>query len=229
VRQAIAHAINVDDLVRFAGKDVAVKGCSVVPTGYLGEDCSAGTYAYDLQKAKALLAEAGHPQGVTVKAIVSNVSSIFPVMEVIQSQLAKAGIKLDMNVVDHPTFQSQIRKDASPVVFYGAARFPVADSYLSEFYLSSAIVGTPTGVSNFSHCSVADKEIEGARVESDPKKQLVLWAEAQRKIHDQVCAIPLFSLQQVWAHNPRLKFGYDLKGSLSLAPPITEATTLSPR
>src|SRR5450631_1910081 len=49
VRQAIAHAINVDDLVRFAGKDVAVKGCSVVPTGYLGEDCSAGTYAYDLQ------------------------------------------------------------------------------------------------------------------------------------------------------------------------------------
>ena len=44
VRQAIAHAINVDDLVRYVGKDVGPKGCSVVPPGYLGEDCSMGGY-----------------------------------------------------------------------------------------------------------------------------------------------------------------------------------------
>ena len=42
VRQAIAAAINVDDLVRFVGKDVATRACSVVPPGYLGEDCTAG-------------------------------------------------------------------------------------------------------------------------------------------------------------------------------------------
>ncbi len=130
VRQAIAHAINVDDLVRFVGKDVGPKGCSVVPPGYLGEDCSVGGYAYDPAKAKALLAEAGHPDGITLKVTVSNISSQLPIMEIIQSQLAKAGIKLEMNVVDHPTYHSQIRKDASALVFYGAARFPVADTYL---------------------------------------------------------------------------------------------------
>jgi hypothetical protein len=42
VREAIAAAVNVDDLVRYVGKDVGPKGCSIVPPGYLGEDCRGG-------------------------------------------------------------------------------------------------------------------------------------------------------------------------------------------
>ena len=124
VRQAIAHAINVDDLVRYVGKDVGPKGCSVVPPGYLGEDCSVGGYRYDPAKAKALLAEAGHPDGITLKVTASNISAQLPIMEIIQSQLAKVGIKLDMNVVDHPTYHSQIRKDASALVLLWRGAFP---------------------------------------------------------------------------------------------------------
>ena len=112
VRRAVAAAVNVDDLVRFVGKDVGPKGCSVVPPGYLGEDCSV-RYGFDLAKAKALLAEAGHKDGITIKAIVSNISAQQPFMEIIQAQLAKAGIKLEMQVVDHATYQSQTRKDLS--------------------------------------------------------------------------------------------------------------------
>lgn len=229
VRRAIAHAVNVDEIVRYVGKDVGPKGCSVVPPGYLGEDCSAGAYEYSPEKAKALLAEAGHGNGLVLKAIVSNISAQLPIMEIVQSQLAKVGIKLDMNVVDHPTYQSQSRKDASAIVFYGAARFPIADTYLTEFYHSNSIVGKPTAVTNFSHCDVADAEIDAARAESDPAKQLELWKEAQRKIHEDVCAIPLFDLQQVWARSERVDLGYELKGAMNLAPPITEATTLKSR
>jgi peptide/nickel transport system substrate-binding protein len=229
VRQAIAYAIDVDDLVRYAGKDVGPRACSVVPSGYLGNDCSAGLYPYDPQKAKALLADAGHANGLTLKVVVSNISAQLPVMEIIQARLAKVGIKLEMSVVDHPTYQSQIRKDVSALVFYGAARFPVADTYLSEFYDSSAIVGTPTGVTNFSHCAVADHEIRAARRAATAEGQMALWKEAQRKIHDDVCAIPLFDLKQVWAHSNRLDLGYTLEGSLSLGPPITEATSLLPK
>ena len=228
VRQAIAAAVNVDDLVRFVGKDVAPKGCSIVPPGYLGEDCP-GAYTFDLAKAKALLAEAGHPDGITLKAIVSNVSAQQPIMEVIQAQLAKAGIKLEMQVVDHPTYQSQVRKDLSALVFYGAARFPIADTYLSEFFHSKAIVGTPTAATNFSHCAVADAEIEGARVAADAETQKAMWKEAQRKIMAEVCAVPLFELRQVWVHSDRLDYGYDLQGAMNLAPPITEATTVKPQ
>jgi len=228
VRQAIAAAINVDDLVRYVGKDVGPKGCSVVPPGYLGEDCSV-RYGFDLARAKALLADAGHKDGITIKAIVSNVSAQQPIMEIIQAQLAKAGIKLEMQVVDHATYQSQTRKDLSGLAFYGAARFPIADTYLSEFFHSRAIVNTPTAATNFSHCAVADKEIEHARTAADAETQKTLWKEAQRKIMEDVCAVPLFELRQVWAHSDKLKFGYELKGSLNLAPPITEATTLGAR
>lgn len=225
VRRAIAAAINVDDLVRFVGKDVGPKGCSVVPPGYLGEDCSV-RYGFDLAKARTLLAEAGHKDGITVKAIVSNISAQQPFMEIIQAQLAKAGIKLEMQVVDHATYQSQTRKDLSGLVFYGAARFPIADTYLSEFFHSRAIVGTPTAATNFSHCAIADKEIEQARTAADAATQKALWKQAQAKIMEDVCAVPLFELRQVWARNDKLDFGYELKGSMNLAPAITEATTL---
>ncbi|GGE45699.1 ABC transporter substrate-binding protein [Agaricicola taiwanensis] len=228
VRRAIAAAVNTADLVRYAGPDVAPKGCSVVPPGYLGEDCSV-TYSYDLEKAKGLLAEAGHKDGISIKAIVSSNTAQLPFMEIIQAQLAKAGIKMEMQVVDHATYQSQTRKDLSALVFYGAARFPIADTYLSEFFHSRATVNTPTAATNFSHCAVADKEIEEARVAPSAEKQNALWKEAQRKIMEDVCAVPLFELRQVWARSDALDFGYELKGAINLAPPITEATTLKPR
>jgi len=229
VRQAIAAAINVDDLVQYVGREVGLKACSVVPPGYLGEDCSSGAYLHDPARAKVLLTEAGYSDGITLKVIVSNISAILPTMEIIQRQLGKVGIKLDMSVVDHPTYQSQIRSNASALVFYGAARFPIADTYLREFYHSGAIVGKPTAVTNFSHCAVADREIDAARVDGNAERQQELWKEAQREIHEDVCAIPLFDLQQVWGHSKRVDLGYDLKGAMNLAPPITELTTVTPR
>ena len=227
VRQAVAAAVNVDEVVRYAGKSVADKGCSVVPNGYLGVDCSAGAYVYDVVKAKALLAEAGFPNGVTINAVVSNVSSHQPIMEILQAQLAKAGIKLNMEVVDHATFQAKSRKDLSAAVFYGAARFPGADYWLSEFYESSAAIGTPTAMSNFSHCAVADDAIRKARIEPDSAKQLALWKQAQVQIHDDVCGIPLFGLKQVWTRSARVNYGYELKGAMNLQPLITEQTTVT--
>ena len=226
VRQAVAAAVNVDQIIQYVGKDVADKGCSVVPNGYLGQDCSAGSYKHDAAKAKKLLAEAGHPNGITLKSIVSNISAQLPIMEIVQAQLAEAGIKLDMEVVDHATYQARSRQDQSALVFYGAARFPNADAYLSEFFDSAAAIGSPTAMSNFSHCSVADESIRAARTEPDGAKQLALWKDAQQKIHQDVCGIPLFGLKQVWLHSDRVDYGYKLEGALNLAPPITEATTL---
>lgn len=229
VRRAIAHAVNVDELVRFVGGDVALRGCSVVPPGYVGEDCGAGAIAHDQARARALLAEAGHPNGFTIKAVVSNISAQLPIMEIVQAQLGRVGIKLDMDVVDHATYHAQIRRNVSALVFYGAARFPVANDYLTEFYHSAAIVGRPTAITNFSHCAVADTEIDAAKRESDPARQLALWRDAQRKIAADLCAVPLFDLMQVWARSPRLQLGYELKGAMNLMPPIVETSVLLPR
>lgn len=227
VREAMARAINVDEIVAFVGEDVGPKGCSVVPSGYLGEDCSAWSYSYDPEAAKALLAEAGFEAGVTIKAVVSSNNAQLPIMEVIQAQLTKVGITLDMQVVDHPTYHEMIRDDLSGAIFYGAARFPIADTYLTEFYHSDAIVGKPTAITNFSHCDVADDAINTAKTEGDADAQLAAWSEAQQLIHEQICSVPLFNLRQVWLRSAKLDYGYDLEGEMNLAPRITEMTELT--
>ncbi len=98
------------------------------------------------------------------------------------------------------------------------------------------VLDVPIGVHVLALGLVADKvhevtpfrrdQIEAARSETDPQQQLALWAEAQRLIHAEICAIPLFNLRQVWLRSPRLDFGYDLEGAMNLIPPITELTSL---
>ena len=102
-------------------------------------------------------------------------------------------------------------------------RFPIADVYLTQFYDSASIVDAPRAVTNFSHCNVADDEIR-ARVETDPAKQKELWKTAQEKIIKAVCGVPVYEQLQLWAWKDNLDLGYDLKGSLNLAPPVTEKT-----
>ncbi|MCC7272355.1 MAG: polyamine ABC transporter substrate-binding protein [Alphaproteobacteria bacterium] len=226
VRQAVAHAINRAQIVKFRGESVFQAAVSIVPEGYLGTDEKAPLQPYDVAKAKKLLAEAGYKDGITLKAIQTSQPSMLSVMEVVQAQLKQAGINLQFEVVDHPTFHAQIRKDLSDVVYYSAARFPIADQHLTQFYHSRSTVGTPTAVTNFSHCGMADAEIDAARVATDPEKQKALWKEAQRKLIEAVCSVPLAGNTQVWAKRGKLDLGYDLKGSLSLGPLITEASTL---
>jgi len=226
VRLAIAEAINVDELRAFVGDDITRPGCSAVPPGYFGESCEE-PYPYDPENARKLLEEAGLGDGLKLKVVVSNSSAQQPVMEVIQAQLAGAGIDADLEIVDHPTYHQKIRQDVSDLVFYGAARFPIADSYLSQFYHSRSTVGTPTAITNFSHCDVADSEIDGAKVLTTDESRVQLWKEAQDKIHETVCSVPLFSLMQVWVRTDKLDYGFPMEGNLNLSPLINEQTTLN--
>lgn len=224
VRQAVAYAINRDAIWQFRGKNISRPAVSVVPSGYVGTDEKAPLYPYDVNKAKELLKEAGHPNGVTIKAINTTLPSMLSFTEAVQAQLRRAGITLDIQPVEHATFHQQIRQDLSQFVHFQAARFPVADVYLTQFFHSRSIVKTPTAVTNFSHCKVADKEIDEARAEPNKEKQVALWKTAQEKIIKEVCAIPVNEMLQLWAYKDNLDLGYELKASLNLGPPILETT-----
>jgi peptide/nickel transport system substrate-binding protein len=224
VREAIAYGVDRKAIVAFKGVGTSREAVSVVPSGYLGTDERAPLFPYDPAKAKELLKEAGYPDGLTIKTIHTTLTGMETFIEAIQAQLRKIGVNLDVQLVEHATYHAQIRKDLSPLVHYQAARFPVADVYLTQFYDSASIVGAPRAVTNFSHCNVADDEIRAARVESDPAKQKELWKTAQEKIIKAVCGIPVYEQLQLWAWKDNLDLGYDLKGSLNLAPPVTEKT-----
>ena len=222
VRQAVAHAIDRNAMVKFKGEAVTRGAVSVVPEGYLGYTDEVPVYDYDVAKAKELLAEAGFPDGVTLKAIHTTLPGMLTTIEAVQALLKQANINLEIEPVEHATFHQRIREDASQVVHYSAARFPIADVYLTQFYHSSSIVGTPSAITNFSHCSVADGDIEAARVEQNRDEQLLLWANAQKKILEEVCSVPIYQNLQLWAWKDSLDLGVEVKGSLNLSPPITE-------
>ncbi len=224
VREAIAYSIDRQAIVKFKGAGTSRPSVSVVPSGYLGTDEHAPLFPYDPAKAKELLKEAGYANGVTVKTIHTTLTGMQTLIEAVQAQLKKTGINLDIELVEHATYHAQIRKDLSPLVHYQAGRFPVADVYLTQFYDSASTIGTPTAVTNFSHCNVADSEIRAARVETDPAKQKELWKTAQEKIIKAVCGVPVYEQLQLWAWHTNLDLGYDgdFKGSLNLSPPVTE-------
>jgi peptide/nickel transport system substrate-binding protein len=224
VRKAVAYAINRDEIIAFQGKLVTQPTYTVVPNGYLGQSVDVARYDYNPEKAKALLKEAGFPNGFSTTAIVTKQEVLLAPMQIIQEQLRRVGITLELNTVEHATFHAQIRQDLSPLVIYGAARFPIADTYLTQFYHSKSIVGTPTAVTNFSHIAVADAEIDAARAEVNPAKQLELWKTAQQKIMNECAVYPIYELLQVWVRSNKLDYGYELKASLTLGPIINETT-----
>ncbi len=226
VRKAIAHAVSREGLVTFVGPEVCASANAIVPAGYLGHSDSATVYPHNLEKAKALLADAGFAKGLTLKAVITKVESLRLPMLVIQEQLRLAGITLDLQVVEHSAFHKLIRQNQSSLVLYGASRFPVADVYLTQFFLSDSIVGTPTGVTNFSHAMVADDDIRNAKTAVDLDNQIKLWAAAQDKVQIDVYAIPLFEQYLVWCRKANLDYGYKLENSLSNGPLITEKTNM---
>lgn len=222
VRQAIQHAINRDEFQALIGKDITKQLRKPVPSGFLGQAESVPTYDFDQEKTKALLAEAGFPDGFSLKVPTTQIGSLKVPFELIMEQLRRVGINLEVDFVDHRAWHALIRKNESPLVIYGAAPFPEADAFLTPFFLSSSIVGTPTAQTNFSHCDVADAEINAARSAADPAEQLAAWAEAQNKIMAAACVVPIFELQQVWGRRKTLDLGYELTGTLNLGPPVTE-------
>ena len=95
VRQAVAHAINVDDIVRYILYGQGIRTAQLAP-GTLGYDPDLKPHPYDPARARELLAEAGFPGGITVPCY--NITTprepnLKEVGETLFAYLAEAGIR----------------------------------------------------------------------------------------------------------------------------------------
>jgi peptide/nickel transport system substrate-binding protein len=194
-------------------------------------------YNYDLEKAKKLLAEAGYPQGFKLMGYITTKPYYKSIMEICQELWKPLGVKLEIKVVDHTTFHANIRKDMNDVIVYYAGRAPVADSYLTQYYYSKAVIGKPTATTNFSHFGDVDADgdgkidnvdslIEAARKEMNPEKQRQLYYEAQLQILKYVPAKPLHELTKVFARHTWFDPGVEIRGSMIFGYPLEKARML---
>jgi len=221
VRQAIAYAIDRDDIVRFIGGDIAKVIYSVIPADFVGgldpvpEHLQ---YRHDPAKAKKLLSEAGLANGFTIDPVyISERPQFRRPMEIIQNQLAKVGIKINISVIAHPAWHTKNDEGSNPLVLRAATRFPTANFILEEFFLGG-------GKRNFSHFSGADAELKRAQSETDLAVQKKLWAEAQVKILEDMAAFPTHILNSIAARKSKVNLGVaKVESSLSGGLPIKDA------
>jgi len=101
VRQAINHAIDTDLIIKRLVKDKAYRAVAWLPLTSPAYDKERKPYAYDPEKAKKLLAEAGYPNGFEFEWTTSqNESWGLPIVEAVIPMLAKVGIKVKVKQVE---------------------------------------------------------------------------------------------------------------------------------
>ncbi|MBI2303442.1 MAG: hypothetical protein HYU86_01670 [Chloroflexi bacterium] len=104
-RQAVAYAIDRKALADAVWQGFYPPGDGPFPPSSWAYDPNLKGYPYDPAKAKEKLAEAGNPEGFTVTtAAATGRPDEITMSEVIQAQLAKVGIKLNIRTMDNATW-----------------------------------------------------------------------------------------------------------------------------
>ncbi|NHF73953.1 ABC transporter substrate-binding protein [Paracoccus xiamenensis] len=135
VRKALARGIDKQKLLEAIWGDRGmVLGSFVPPTDPWYEDLT-GVDAYDPESAKALLAEAGHPDGFTFTLETPNYDPHPITAEFIKAELAKIGVTVNINIItanewytkvyQAKDFQATLQEHVNhrDVVFYGNPDF----------------------------------------------------------------------------------------------------------
>ncbi len=233
VRQAIAYALDRDGfLASFpaatVGNVYAPIPQKLLPGGLSAQQVSSLglDYPTDLERSRALLAAAGYPDGFSLQLIATKLSHVRKNYETLQTQLARVGIKVQLDIQDHSQMHRLIRKDLSPIVIYEAWR-PNTDVFLSRFFHSDSIVVSGKNPdTNFSHYRNIDELIQLARAEMNPRRQEKLWEYAQVKLLEEMVVYPLHYRNKVYIRHGYLDYGQGLTASMALYPQITEKTRL---
>jgi peptide/nickel transport system substrate-binding protein len=98
VREAVRYAIDVDAILKAAFNGIPQRANTMFPPGMLGRWEDAPVYQPDLVKAKALLTEAGYPdgKGLVVTFLMWNDQTNTIIGEIVKSQLEKIGITVNV-------------------------------------------------------------------------------------------------------------------------------------
>jgi peptide/nickel transport system substrate-binding protein len=118
VRQAVAYAIDYEGIAEAVLNGYAARAPSIIPIGIIGVDPSK-TQGRDLEKAKALLAKAGYADGVTFDLYYASNATRDIVAAKIQSDLAEAGMTVNLKPLEQSVYLTQMRAQQLPMAFGG--------------------------------------------------------------------------------------------------------------
>jgi peptide/nickel transport system substrate-binding protein len=188
VRHAFRYLIDYEAL----GKTImAYRGAprgSLVPIGAFGAlDEKAGLpFKLDLDMAKKLLAEAGYPNGLQKKLILSANTPNPDLAQHVQANAAKIGVKLELEQMADANLFTKMRGREFEIGLIGwGAGYPDAHSMFSRHALNpdnrveSKLAMYPSWRSAWGDDKIND-QVEKAMMERDPAKRIAMYHEMQK-------------------------------------------------
>ena len=193
VRQAIVHAIDRAGIIRdvFHGRyDLAH---SILPLGTLGYNPGVRPLAHDPVRARALLAEAGHPGGAGLPPVTiwsgARTERLLEEHGRIVKDLGAVGIRAAYQYeTDWPKFSRLVTEGRAPMFLYSwSADIPDPDNFLSSLFHSRS-ARNYTGYAN----AVVDNLLLTARNERDVHRRVNLYRQAEQAVLEDASVLPVW-------------------------------------
>lgn len=197
VRQALNHSIDRQAIVEnlMGGGQVVDLAC--YPTQFGCESPDAPKYAYDPAKAKALLAEAGYPDGFEIDFYAYRNR---PFAEAMMGFMEKVGVKANLQWMKYSALRDKVRSKEVPFNFMTWGSGSVNDiANITAYFFD----GRADDLAQDAEVKAA-LDAGGATI--DPEERLKHYREALRLIAERAHWLPLFSYAYFYAMSEDLDF-----------------------
>jgi peptide/nickel transport system substrate-binding protein len=216
VRKAISMAINRDAIVDRVMEGVAIKAGQLLPEAFFGISPNLKPVEYDPKGAKALLAEAGYPDGfeMTIHGPNDRYLNDAKIAEAIGQMLTRVGIKTAVETMPRSVYFSRAStggEGGQPefsfiLVGWGAGSGESSSPLKSLIHTYNKAGGF--GAANRGRYSNKDVDAaieEALRTVDDPKRQDLLAKATEMSIND-VAIIPTHFQVNTWASRKGIKY-----------------------
>lgn len=200
VRQAVAHALNVDLIIQKVLRGQATPSgtfLSPLVDGYQAE--LDRRIPYDPARARSLLAQAGYPGGFSVTLDCVNVAYREAVCQAATAMLAQVGIRATLRSSPTNQFFPKLSQATASFIEFGWT--PATDPWAMLNALFRTWDPQGGGTFNAGRYSNAqlDALIDAVRTEPDLTRRRARVGVALRLIHDDLPYIPLYRRTLNWA------------------------------
>ena len=209
VRQAVAAAINYESLIKNLLGDYGKPVSAVLTPLAFGYPKNASSFSYDLQRAKALLAEVGTPNPV-LKFPTSPAYSP-QIVQAIQSDLQAAGFIVQISNTDQATYLKTVQ---SPAHDWGSVRFGRwSCSCLDADGVIYPLFRTGTVWSSYSN-EQFDKAVDAGRTSTDVATRTTAYDTAFSLLSSDLPGIGLYQESAIYGASTDLQWKPDASESM---------------
>ena len=189
VRQAIATSIDIPSFILSVFNGNADPAHNTMLTPYLpGYVADPVTYEYNVENAKALLAEAGYPDGFNITLYVQDTQIYKDAAVVIQECLRQIGITAEIKSMDAASFTTATSNGEHQLFFMSKTSID-PDSMLRAVYSEDSLGAS--GNRTFWTSAEVDDMLDEALSSTDTAHVNDLYAQIQNIVADEVPLYPL--------------------------------------